>query len=79
MDTRFGKGHLNQRLELELEKNILRFKWSIREQLHLEWSWQEEKRRGGVDCTILAHIETGTSALSTQNKRHLHWKVLDPT
>jgi hypothetical protein len=68
---------LIQRLELELEENILRFKWCIREQLHLEWSWQEEKRRGGMDCTILAHIETGTSALSTKNKRHLHWKFLD--
>jgi hypothetical protein len=31
-----------------------------------------------MDCTILAHIETGTSALSTKNKRHLHWKFLDP-
>jgi hypothetical protein len=29
---------LIQRLELELEKNILRYKWSIREHLHLEWS-----------------------------------------
>jgi hypothetical protein len=32
-----------------------------------------------MDCTILAHIEIDTSALSTQNKRHLHWKILDPT
>jgi hypothetical protein len=32
-----------------------------------------------MDCTILVHIDTGTSALSKQNKRHLHWKVLDPT
>jgi hypothetical protein len=31
-----------------------------------------------MDCTILAHIEIGTNALSTRNKRHLHWKVLDP-
>jgi hypothetical protein len=63
---------------LELEENILRYKLSIREHLHFEWSWQEEKSRGGMDCTILAHIETGTNALSTRNKRHLHWKVLDP-
>ncbi|CAM6055883.1 unnamed protein product [Sphagnum tenellum] len=68
-----------QRLELELEENILRFKWCIKDQPHLEWSWQEEKNRGGMDCTIVVHIDTGTSALSTQNKRHLHWKVLDPT
>jgi hypothetical protein len=72
------RADLIQRLELELEENILRYKWSIREHLHLEWSWQEKKSRGGMDCTILAHIETGTSALSTRNKRHLHWKVFDP-
>ncbi len=27
-----------------------------------------------MECTILAHIRTGSSALSVQNKRHLHWK-----
>lgn len=73
-----ARADLIQRLELGLEENILRYKWSIREHLHLEWNWQEEKSRGGMDCTILAHIETGNSALSTRNKRHLHWKVLDP-
>ncbi|CAK9203140.1 unnamed protein product [Sphagnum troendelagicum] len=36
--------------------------------------WDE---RGGTECTILAHIDSGTSALSIQNKRHLHWKALD--
>ncbi len=30
-----------------------------------------------MECTILAHIDTGSSALSIQNKRHLHWKTLD--
>jgi len=35
------------------------------------------KEQGGVECTILAHIDTGASALSIQNKRHLHWKVLE--
>jgi len=30
-----------------------------------------------VECTILAHIDTGASALSIQNKRHLRWKVLE--
>jgi len=74
-----AKADLIQRLELELEENILRFKWCIKEQPHLEWSWQEEKSRGGMDCTILVHIDTGSSALSTENKRHLHWKVLDPS
>ncbi len=30
-----------------------------------------------MECTILAYIDTGSSALSVQNKRHLHWKVLE--
>jgi len=30
-----------------------------------------------MECTILAHINTGTSALSIHNKRHLHWKALE--
>jgi hypothetical protein len=30
-----------------------------------------------MECTILAHIDTGSSALNVQNKRHLHWKVLE--
>jgi hypothetical protein len=30
-----------------------------------------------MECTILAYIDTGISALSVQNKRHLHWKVLE--
>ncbi len=29
-----------------------------------------------MECTILAHIQTGSSALSVQNKRHLHWKEI---
>jgi hypothetical protein len=58
-----------------LRKKILRFKFSIGDRL--EWAWQEEPSRGGMECTILAHIDTSTSALSVQNKRHLHWKALD--
>ncbi len=42
----------------------------------VELARRKEQRR--MDCTILVHIDTGTSALNTQNKRHLHWKVLDP-
>jgi hypothetical protein len=57
---------LTQRLELELEENILRYKMCIKDQPQLEWSWQEERSRGGMDCTILVHINTGTSALSTE-------------
>ncbi|CAK9856052.1 unnamed protein product [Sphagnum jensenii] len=30
-----------------------------------------------MECTILAHIDIGSSALSVQNKRHLHWKALE--
>jgi hypothetical protein len=30
-----------------------------------------------MECTILAHIHTGTSAIDVQNKRHLHWKETD--
>jgi hypothetical protein len=29
-----------------------------------------------MECTILAHIRTGSSALSVQNKRHLDWKEI---
>jgi hypothetical protein len=34
-----ARADLTQRIELELEENILRFKWSIRDQLQLDWSW----------------------------------------
>jgi len=30
-----------------------------------------------MECTILAHIWTGSSAFSVQNKRHLHWKEIE--
>jgi hypothetical protein len=68
---------LIQRLEVELEKKVLRFKLSISDRPQLEWAWQEVVGRGGLECTILAHIDTGSNALSIQNKRHLHWKVLE--
>ncbi len=68
---------LTQRIELELEEKILRFKLNIDERPQLEWVWHEEPNRGGIECTILAHIDTGASALSIQNKKHLHWKALD--
>jgi hypothetical protein len=68
---------LTQRLETELEEKVLRYKLTIKTRPMLEWSWMKESSRGGTECTILAHIDSGTSALSIQNKRHLHWKVLD--
>jgi hypothetical protein len=68
-----------QRLEVELEEKVLRYKLTLKDRPQLEWSWQEETSRGGTECTILAHIDTGSRALSIQNKRHLHWKALDST
>ncbi|CAM6019479.1 unnamed protein product [Sphagnum balticum] len=63
-------------LEAELEEKILRYKMAVKGKLHLEWSWQAKPGRGGMDCTILAHIRTGSSAFSVQNKQHLHWKEI---
>jgi hypothetical protein len=37
-----------------------------------KWSWQEEPSKGGIECTILAHIPTGSNLVSIQNKNHLH-------
>jgi hypothetical protein len=68
---------LTQRLETELEEKVLRYKLTITTRPLLEWSWLKEHGRSGTECTILAHIHSGTSALSIQNKRHLHWKELD--
>jgi hypothetical protein len=55
---------LTQRLEIELEDKVLRYKFALKDRLHLEWSWQKELNRGGMECTILAHISAGTNALS---------------
>ncbi|CAM6000944.1 unnamed protein product [Sphagnum balticum] len=68
---------LTQRLETELEEKVLRYKLTIKTRPMLEWSWMKESSRGATECTILAHIDSGTSTLSIQNKRHLHWKALD--
>jgi hypothetical protein len=62
---------------MELEEKVLRYKLTLKVLPQLEWSWQEATNRGGMECTILAHIDTGTSALNIQNKRHLHWKELE--
>jgi hypothetical protein len=68
---------LVRRLEAELKNKILRYKMKIKDNLQLEWCWQAEPGGGGMECTILAHIRTGSSALSVQNKRHLHWKEIE--
>jgi len=62
---------------VELEEKVLKYKLTLKDRPKLEWSWQEVKSRGGVECTILAHIDTGASTLSIQKKQHLHWKVLE--
>ncbi len=72
-----ARADLTQCLETELEEKILRYKLSIKTRPMLEWCWLKENSRGGTECTILAHIDSGSSPLSVQNKRHLHWKVLD--
>jgi hypothetical protein len=59
---------LIQRIKLELKEKILRYKLSISKRPKLEWIWQEELSRRGMEYTILAYIDTGTSALSVQNK-----------
>jgi hypothetical protein len=65
---------ITRSIELELEDKILRFSFNFKDCLSLEWSWQEDKIRGGWECTILSHINIGSSAISVQNKRHFHWR-----
>jgi len=64
-------------IESELKDKILRYSLNLKDCLSLEWSWQEDKNRGGWECIILAHISTGSNAISVQNKRHLHWRSSD--
>ncbi len=68
---------ITRSIESELEDKILKYNLNLKDCLSLEWSWQEDKNRGGWECTILAHISTGSSAISVQNKRHLHWRSSD--
>ncbi len=64
-------------IESELEDKILKYSLNFKDCLSLEWSWQEDQTRGGWECTILAHISTGSTAINVQNKRHLHWTLFD--
>ncbi len=68
---------ITQSIEFELEDKIHRYNLNLRDCLSLEWSWQEDQTRGGWECTILAHISTGSNAISVQNKGHLHWRLSD--
>jgi hypothetical protein len=67
---------LIQHIVTKLEENVLKHKLLLKDQFSLEWSWQEEPSKGGIECTILAHIPTGFNPISIQNKKHLHWKAL---
>jgi len=63
---------LIHRIEVELEEQILRFKLNISERPQLEWSWQEELNKGGMECTILVYIHTGVKGVSAQKRKYLH-------
>ncbi len=77
MDQHSAWADLIQRLEMELEEKVLKYRLTLKDWPQLEWNWPKESSRGGTECTILAYIDSGSCALSIQNKRHLHWKVLD--
>jgi hypothetical protein len=62
---------LIQHIAIELEENVPRHKLLLKNQLSLQWSWQEEPSRGGSKCTILAHIPIGSNPASIQNKKTL--------
>ncbi len=66
---------LTRNVEAELEGKILRFNLNLKGRLALEWRWQEDHVKGGWECTILAHISTGLSAISAQKKTNLHWRT----
>jgi hypothetical protein len=59
---------LIHRVEAELIEQTLRYYLTISEKPRLEWSWHEEPNRGGRECTILAHIHTGTNGVSVKKK-----------
>jgi hypothetical protein len=63
---------ITQSIESELEDKVLKYNLNLKDRLSFEWSWQEDQSRGGWECTILTHISTDSSAISVQNKRHLH-------
>jgi hypothetical protein len=77
MDPKLNTIRPHLALETELEEKVLRYRLTLKDRLYFEWRWQVERSRGGMECTILAHISSGTNALSIQNKRHLYWKALE--
>jgi len=77
--TDVALGELIHRVEVELKDQTLRYYFSINEKPRLEWSWQDEPNRGGMECTILVFIHTGLKGVSVQKKKNLHWITLDHT
>jgi len=69
--------NITQSIESKLEDKILRYSLNLKDCLSLEWNWQEDRTRGGWECTILAHISTNSNAISVQNKKHFHWRLSD--
>jgi len=55
---------LTRSIESELEEKIFRFNLSLKGRLALEWSWQKDQTKGGWECTILVHINTGLSGIN---------------
>ncbi len=54
----FALADLTQRIKTELKEKVLKYNLNLKDRLTLEWSWQEDLNRGGMECTILAHINT---------------------
>jgi len=77
--TNAAWGELIHRVEVELKNQTLRYYLSISEKPRLEWSWQDEPNRGGMECTILVFIHTGLKGVSVQKRKNLHWIALDHT
>ncbi|CAM6044071.1 unnamed protein product [Sphagnum compactum] len=77
--TNAAWGELIHQVEVELKDQTLRFYLSISEKPRLEWSWQDEPNKGGMECTILVFIHTGLKGVSVQKRKNLHWIALDHT
>jgi hypothetical protein len=58
-------------VEIRLEENVVRYKLPLKDCISLEWNWWEELNKEGMECTIFAHINARSNAISIQNKRHL--------
>jgi hypothetical protein len=49
---------LTRNVEAELEEKVLRYRMEVKEKLHLEWCWQAEPGRGGVECWSAPSLPT---------------------